>query len=537
MEANILQHIECVVCHQFKQLDQFVKDRNKKEGIRHICRICQKRRYKEYRKKWAIERSRGQIEIPNEKECKKCNQVKPVAEFSKCYSRKDGILNICKNCKSKYRVMLISKWQKERCLKKTTVKVKICNKCLRFLPVSHFNKSINYKIGLDGVCKKCQIDLTQEYKTRWAEERKNSSFSIDKKSCTSCNRVLPISSFYHKEYSKDGFHCYCIECDLAKAEINAVKWHEERLKTNLLPKEKSCNICKRLLPISQFHKSRRYRDGLWATCINCVKTRQEGYNQEWEESRSNNDEILVAKECNACYEILPVSSFSRNKRHKDGLVGTCKKCMENRHQGYMAKWKREQPDNIIDFTRMDDLFPSFEKECASCHKTLPVTFFCHNVRKKDGFASLCKDCAKKMGKESRERVKKIAKRIIPPEKSCRKCNIPKPSAEFYKDIHSSDGLSTYCKQCESKREKEYRNRPEVKKKTRERKRLYDSRPDVVKRKREYSRRYIQRPEVKKRRKKYNEEYRKRPEVRERLLHYDREYRKRKKIVKNLLKNT
>ena len=66
MKAVTIQQIECNVCHQFKQFDQFVKDINKKEGIRHICRTCQKIRSKEYHDKWAMERSRGQIEIPKE---------------------------------------------------------------------------------------------------------------------------------------------------------------------------------------------------------------------------------------------------------------------------------------------------------------------------------------------------------------------------------------------------------------------------------------------------------------------------------------
>jgi len=453
--------------------------------------------------------------------------VKPVAEFSKSYSRKDGIEKTCKNCKSKNRVIMISKWQKDRSIKKSTVKVKMCNKCLKFLPISHFNKSINYKIGFDGICKKCQLKLNQEYKIKWTEERKNSSNTITKKYCPLCNRILPISSFYHSDYNKDGFRTYCVECVLTNAEMNAEKWSKERQQINELPKEKSCNICKRLLPISQFHKSRRYKDGLLPTCINCQKTRQEEYNQKWEKTRSNNDEILVAKECNVCHKILPTSSFSHNKRHKDGLIGTCKECIENRHQEYIAKWKQDQSDNIIDFSRMDGLFPLFEKECVTCHKILPITFFYPSIRKKDGYASSCKACAKKKVKESRERVKKTVKRKIPSEKFCRKCNTRKPSDEFNKNINHSDGLTTYCKECDRKREKEYRNRLDVKTKLKEKKRLYDSRPDVILRKREHSRKYAQRPDVKKRRKKYNKEYRKRPRVRDRLIQYNRDYRKRK----------
>jgi hypothetical protein len=524
-----LKEKECSMCHQFKPREQFYKNRSKKDGLTNLCRLCHKVSHKEYWVKWAVDRKRGQIKVPEEKECKKCHQVKPASMFYKSYNRKDGLDYICKTCKSKKRVKLIKKWKNGRNINKIKVKAKKCKKCRKILPISHFNKSIYYKDGFDSLCRKCSMELTQEYKIKWAEDRDKSPSNIDEKFCPSCNRVLPLSAFYVDDYTKDGLRTYCIECELRKAELNTVKWSEERLQIKEIKKEKICNICQRKLPVSEFHKSRRYKDGLCASCINCQKIRQLEYVEKWKKFRDNNDEVLVAKECNVCGKILPVSSFSLNKKHKDGLLGTCKDCIESRHQEYMVKWKTEQLKHKIDFTRSEDLFPTFEKKCYSCHKILPVTYFYHSTRKKDGYASSCKECAKKIVKESRERIKKNARRIIPPEKFCKKCDRLLPSINFNKNIHHSDGLSAYCNECNRKREREYRNRPDVREKLKEKKRLYDSRPEVVKRKREYSREYARRPEIKDKRKKYQREYKKRPGVSERLRHYQLEYRRTKRV--------
>jgi hypothetical protein len=470
---------ECSKCHQFKPKDQFYKDRTRKDDLTHRCRVCHRLLTKEYRERWAIERNRGQIEIPEEKECKKCHQVKPISMFWMSNNRKDGLDYFCIDCKSKKRNKLITKWKQERVKNKNIIKNKKCKKCTRLQPISNFNKSNNFKDGFDNICKSCSMLLNQEYKYKWGEERVNLPITINEKTCPSCNRVLPVSSFYLDDYTKDGLRSYCIECELNKAELNTVKWSEERSQSKEVKKEKTCNICNRRLPISQFHKSRRYKDGYWSTCINCQKNRVADYIIKWKKSRDKNNEVLVAKECNLCKKVLPVSSFSMNKKHKDGLLATCKNCIEKRHQEYMDKWKNKQHIKNIDFSRSEGIFLSFEKKCSKCNKILPITFFHHNKRKKDGYSSYCKECAYKIRKTSRVRVKKNTKRIIPSEKLCKKCNRFLPANDFKKDVHHRDGLTSYCKECNRKRDKEYRNREHVKEKIKAKRKLYDSRPDVI----------------------------------------------------------
>lgn len=88
----------------------------------------------------------------------------------------------------------------------------------------------------------------------------------------------------------------------------------------------------------------------------------------------------------------------------------------------------------------------------------------------------------------------------------------------------------------SKRDGEYRQRPEVRQRKRERGREYSRRPEVRERQREYYKEYKQRPEVRQRRQEqrehrqeYYKEYIKRPEARQRKQERDREYRQRPEV--------
>ncbi|MBQ4874720.1 MAG: hypothetical protein HRK26_01215 [Rickettsiaceae bacterium H1] len=68
--------------------------------------------------------------------------------------------------------------------------------------------------------------------------------------------------------------------------------------------------------------------------------------------------------------------------------------------------------------------------------------------------------------------------------------------------------------------REYRNRPEVKKRIKEQQREYRKRPEVKEKKKDYNKKYRNRPEVEEKMKEYqreyHREYRNRPEVKERI---------------------
>lgn len=99
-----------------------------------------------------------------------------------------------------------------------------------------------------------------------------------------------------------------------------------------------------------------------------------------------------------------------------------------------------------------------------------------------------------------------------------------------------------CERCSIshniKRDREYRQKPEVKyrnrenqrtyrrkPKAKERYREYKQKPEVKERGREFNREYRRRPEIKQRYREYNREHKQKPEVKERIREYQREYQR------------
>jgi len=100
-------------------------------------------------------------------------------------------------------------------------------------------------------------------------------------------------------------------------------------------------------------------------------------------------------------------------------------------------------------------------------------------------------------------------------KECQRCNTIKPFNEFHKDRKIKDGHSNWCKSCSYEYNKEYLQRPDIKKRTAEYKRKYqiDNKDDIAKAKKkyyqdhkeeiaEYNKERSQRPDIKRQRRKY-----------------------------------
>lgn len=522
---------ECHGCHQVKPITEFSQYMGSKDGFDHLCKECKAKKQKEHILRWEKERAK-RIDLPKEKECKSCHKIKPISEFGKDKHRKDGLYHVCKECKNKRHQRLIQRWEKKRSQKVDIPDEKTCIKCQRVLPVSQFTKSINYKDGLDNICKECWSQRRKENKARWREERLRKPDSITQKKCPSCRRVLPISGFYKVDGRKDGLSFYCKECELKKQREYSQKWEEERSQRKTEPKEKECNICHRVLPISKFYKNRRFKDGINATCIECETKRKREYIVSWKENRDQKKDYPPEKECIKCHRVLPISHFNKNKRRKDGLTSACKDCEVKQQEKYIVKWAEERKQHQEDdsFT----LFPTFEKRCNICKRILPTFQFYKNSRRKDGLSSNCIECELKIAKDLRiKRKKKRRKTVIPKEKFCKKCQRLLPSSEFHKNCDSSDGLAMYCRECKNKMYKEYRNRPEVHKRMLDYWKQHSKDPKVVQRRREWSREYSKRPYVKQKRKAYFKEYYARPEVKERRKQYLHEYYRRPEVKEKM----
>jgi 5-methylcytosine-specific restriction endonuclease McrA len=86
--------------------------------------------------------------------------------------------------------------------------------------------------------------------------------------------------------------------------------------------------------------------------------------------------------CSRCRQVLPVTSFNKWKRSKDGLSYYCRDCVRTLDRRY----SRANSGNTVDYV------PATEKTCRQCNSTLPADSFHRSKYVPDGLAIYCKKC-------------------------------------------------------------------------------------------------------------------------------------------------
>ena len=119
---------------------------------------------------------------------------------------------------------------------------------------------------------------------------------------------------------------------------------------------------------------------------------------------------LATKVCSRCGRELPISNFGRHSRTKDGYQPCCRECQSQMNKGHKkrgpfehneAPAKPEEPEKI----------PDGMKKCSRCGKILPVSEFRKHKDTPDGLQYYCKECqvtATAEAKKKRDAKKKDA---------------------------------------------------------------------------------------------------------------------------------
>lgn len=112
---------------------------------------------------------------------------------------------------------------------------------------------------------------------------------------------------------------------------------------------------------------------------------------------------------------------------------------------------------------MSDLRGSDVKYCPQCRRTLPRTEFHSNVRRQDGLAFYCRDCAAQGSEASRRKRgiqprKQSAVPVPAGSKWCPDCDTIKPLAEFARTKGKKSGYHSYCLTCHTARGVESKDR-------------------------------------------------------------------------------
>lgn len=107
--------------------------------------------------------------------------------------------------------------------------------------------------------------------------------------------------------------------------------------------KKMCSYCKRLKPVTEYHKNGGLNDGLSCYCKTCYqwlsKVRREYLR---EVNKSKGDTVLEqTKRCSKCGQTKPGTEFYRNSCVRDGLSNYCITCNREYNRKYREKHGEE----------------------------------------------------------------------------------------------------------------------------------------------------------------------------------------------------
>ena len=152
--------------------------------------------------------------------------------------------------------------------------------------------------------------------------------------------------------------------------------------------DKICGSCR--------HYTMHQVNGPWCTLKRKeVSYLQQAFDECFEEPEETPKDLGPTKVCVKCGRELPVSNFGRHSRTKDGYQPCCRECLSKQNSGHRkrkpfehneAPAKPEEPEAV----------PEGMKKCCHCGRILPVTEFRRHSKAKDGLQSACKECQVEM---------------------------------------------------------------------------------------------------------------------------------------------
>lgn len=109
---------------------------------------------------------------------------------------------------------------------------------------------------------------------------------------------------------------------------------------------KTCRTCSVEQPLSDFYKAPSGRDGYNATCKKCIKAKYLGKTKYEKKlpAKVSSWKSSGGKECSVCKVLLPLSHFAKSKNGIFNVNSICRSCTSNRHK----IWYNEQRDKVLD---------------------------------------------------------------------------------------------------------------------------------------------------------------------------------------------
>lgn len=143
----------CAKCKQSKSKDLFYKDKSNIYGYSYYCKACDQEKKRAYYKRIADNHQKSPTSI-DAKQCIRCLQTKCVEHFCRDINIIDGYKQYCKTCMAeKAQELKIAKHLTPNHIELTCKK---CNLCGETKAHSSFRKTKASKDGLGNICLDCK---------------------------------------------------------------------------------------------------------------------------------------------------------------------------------------------------------------------------------------------------------------------------------------------------------------------------------------------------------------------------------------------
>jgi hypothetical protein len=211
------------------------------------------------------------------------------------------------------------------------VNTKICKSCELIKPHSDFYKSINYKDGLQSICKDCSKRKIRKNKTiKTFDIPLNIDSSQPLKTCIQCWVEKPATSDYFSFASrtKDDLKVICRKCEQINNEFSKVNQYIQEIYIDADKILYRCENCGRFLERDRFRSHKAFENNIYTPmCIDCIN--------DYVSSPDNNGFL---KKCRICGEIKTATSDNFHIHiHKEGFLrDECKEC-NNRARNELRK--------------------------------------------------------------------------------------------------------------------------------------------------------------------------------------------------------
>lgn len=166
----------CPKCKIDKSLSEFNRSKYTSHGHEYVCRACTQIRREGYRRKLGMKPAPVKPRVDGKRQCSSCLEFKDSSEFSasKSTSTRDKLSSQCKACISKH----AEQRRREKGIKPARKIVhinggKVCSKCDEWRPLDEYSRSSKQTDGLSSVCLHCrrvyQRQFYQENRERLRE--------------------------------------------------------------------------------------------------------------------------------------------------------------------------------------------------------------------------------------------------------------------------------------------------------------------------------------------------------------------------------